>query len=82
MLTSLVEEGLGYSLLPPSSVRGEIDAKRLEAAPISGQPPMRELVIASPIDHPDSTATSVITELLRSETAACRSEGLWDIKLG
>ena len=76
VLTSLVEEGLGYS------VRGEIDAKRLEAAAISGQAPMRELVIASPIDHPDSTATSVITELLRSETAACRSEGLWDIKLG
>lgn len=82
VLTSLVEEGLGYSLLPPSSVRAEIDAKRLEAAAISGQAPMRELVIASPIDHPDSTATSVITELLRSETAACRSEGLWDIKLG
>lgn len=82
VLTSLVEEGLGYSLLPPSSVRAEIDARRLEAAAITGQPPMRELVIASPIDHPDSTATSVITELLRSETAACRSEGLWDIKLG
>jgi LysR family transcriptional regulator, nitrogen assimilation regulatory protein len=81
VLTSLVEEGLGYSLLPPSSVRGEIDAKRLEAATITGQAPMRELVIASPVDHPDSTATSVITELLRSETAACRSEGLWDIKL-
>ena len=82
VLTSLVEEGLGYSLLPPSSVRGEIDARRLEAATISGQAPMRELVIASPIDHPDSTATAVIAELLRSETAACRSEGLWDIKFG
>ena len=82
VLTSLVEEGLGYSLLPPSSVRSEIDARRLESATISGQAPMRELVIASPVDHPDSTATSVITDLLRSETSACRSEGLWDIKLG
>ena len=43
--------------------------------------PMRELVIASPLDHPDSTATGVITALLRSETGACREEGLWDIKL-
>jgi hypothetical protein len=42
---------------------------------------MRELLIASPLDHPDSTATSVITALLRSETGACRDEGLWDIKL-
>jgi len=81
VLTSLVEAGLGYTLLPPSSVRGEIRERRLETATISGQAPMRELLIASPLDHPDSTATSVITALLRSETAACRDEGFWDIKL-
>jgi DNA-binding transcriptional LysR family regulator len=81
VLTSLVEAGLGYTLLPPSSVRGEIRERRLETATISGQAPMRELLIASPLDHPDSTATSVITALLRSETVACRDEGLWGIKL-
>jgi DNA-binding transcriptional LysR family regulator len=81
VLTSLVEAGLGYTLLPPSSVRGEIRERRLETATISGQAPIRELLIASPLDHPDSTATSVITALLRSETAACRDEGFWDIKL-
>jgi DNA-binding transcriptional LysR family regulator len=81
VLTSLVEAGLGYTLLPPSSVRGEIRERRLETATVSGQAPMRELLIASPLDHPDSTATSVVTALLRSETAACRDEGLWDIKL-
>ncbi len=81
VLTSLVEAGLGYTLLPPSSVRGEIRERRLETATISGQAPMRELLIASPLDHPDSTATNVITALLRSETAACRDERLWDIKL-
>jgi hypothetical protein len=42
---------------------------------------MRDLVVASPIDHPGSTATAVITALLRAETSACRDEGLWDIKL-
>jgi LysR family nitrogen assimilation transcriptional regulator len=81
VLTSLVEAGLGYTLLPPSSVRGEIRERRLETAVITGQAPMRELLIASPLDHPDSTATSVITALLRSETSACRDEGQWDIKL-
>ena len=81
VLTSLVEVGLGYTLLPPSSVRGEIRERRLETAAVSGQAPMRELLIASPLDHPDSTATSVVTALLRSETAACRDERLWDIRL-
>jgi len=81
VLTSLVEEGLGYTLLPPSSVRNEVRERRLETAGISGQAPMRDLVVASPIDHPVSTATAVITALLRAETSACRDEGLWDIKL-
>jgi LysR family transcriptional regulator, nitrogen assimilation regulatory protein len=81
VLTSLVEAGLGYTLLPPSSVRAEIREKRLEIATVTGQVPMRELLIASPMDNPDSTATSVITALLRNETGACRDEGLWDIKL-
>src|SRR5215470_7557827 len=65
VLTSLVEEGLGYTLLPPSSVRSEVREKRLEIAAIAKQAPMRELVVASPVDHPGSTATAVITSLLR-----------------
>lgn len=81
VLTSLVEEGLGYTLLPPSSVGSEVRERRLETAAIAKQGPMRELVIASPIDHPGSSATAAITALLRSETSACRDEGLWDIRL-
>jgi LysR family nitrogen assimilation transcriptional regulator len=42
---------------------------------------MRELTIASPIDRPLSTATALITDLLRNEIKACRDEGLWDINL-
>ncbi len=81
VLTSLVEEGLGYTLLPPSSVRNEVRERRLETAAISRQAAIRELIIASPIDHPGSAATTAITALLRSETSACRDEGLWDIKI-
>ena len=29
---SLMEEGLGYTLLPPSAIRTEVAAKRLEMA--------------------------------------------------
>src|SRR6266446_4958400 len=42
VLTSLVEEGLGYALLPPSSVRQEVADGRLEIATISKPAPMRE----------------------------------------
>jgi len=81
VLTSLVEEGLGYSLLPPSSVRNEVADGRLEAAAIANPAPMRELTLASPIDHPGSTAITLVSELLRDELVACREEGLWDIRL-
>ena len=81
VLTSLVEEGLGYTLLPPSSVRNEVADGRLEAAAIAKPAPMRELTLASPIDHPGSTAITLVSELLRDELIACREEGLWDIKL-
>jgi len=81
VLTSLVEEGLGYTLLPPSSVRNEVAGGRLETAAISKPAPMRELTLASPIDHPGSTAIALITELIRDELSASREDGLWDIKL-
>jgi DNA-binding transcriptional LysR family regulator len=80
VLTSLVEEGLGFALLPPSSVRSEVAEGRLKVAAIS-RPMTRELIVASPIDRPASTATIAITALLRNEIAACRQLGLWDIKL-
>jgi LysR family transcriptional regulator, nitrogen assimilation regulatory protein len=80
VLTSLVEEGLGFALLPPSSVHGEVADGRLETAAVS-KPMTRELIVASPIDRPVSTATVAVTALLREEVATCRKEGVWDIKL-
>src|ERR1700754_3550868 len=65
VLTSLVEEGLGYALLPPSSLRAEVADGRLEVATIAKPAPMRELTIASPIEHPGSTAITLVTDLLR-----------------
>ena len=80
VLTSLVEEGLGFALLPPSSVHAEVAGGRLETAAIS-KPMTRELIVASPIDRSVSTATIAVTALLREEVAACRKDGVWDIKL-
>ncbi|MCK1474013.1 LysR family transcriptional regulator [Bradyrhizobium sp. 197] len=80
VLTSLVEEGLGFALLPPSSVHGEVADGRLETAVVS-KPMTRELIFASPIDRPVSTASLAVTALLREEVTACRKDGVWDIKL-
>ena len=80
VLTSLVAEGLGFALLPPSSVHEEVAAGQLETAAVS-KPMTRELIFASPIDRPASTASLAVTALLRDEVAACRKDGLWDIKL-
>ncbi|MDE2377348.1 LysR substrate-binding domain-containing protein [Bradyrhizobium sp.] len=80
VLTSLVEEGLGFALLPPSSVHAEVADGRLEIAAVS-KPMSRELIVASPIDRPVSMATTAITALLREDIATLRKEGIWDIKL-
>ena len=80
VLTSLVEEGLGFALLPPSSVHDEVAEGRLETTAVS-KPMTRELIFASPIDRPVSTASLAVTTLLREEVAACRKDGVWDIKL-
>ena len=49
---SLMEQGLGYTLLPPSAIRAEVAAKRLEMAALVSPSVSRELILASPIAHP------------------------------
>ena len=66
MLTSLVEEGLGFALLPPSSVHGEVADGPAGDGRVS-KPMTRELIFASPIDRPVSTASVAVTALLREE---------------
>ena len=49
---SLMEEGLGYTLLPASAIRAELAAKRLEMAALVNPQVTRELILASPVAHP------------------------------
>jgi LysR family transcriptional regulator, nitrogen assimilation regulatory protein len=81
VLTSIVEEGLGFTLLPPSAVRIEVAEGRLEAAPIVKPTMTRELILASPGDRQPSIATVAIAALLRKEILGLRAEGLWDIRM-
>jgi LysR family nitrogen assimilation transcriptional regulator len=78
---SLMEEGLGYTLLPASAIRAELAAGRLEMAALANPVISRELILASPIEHPASIATAAIAELIVAEIAQLAKEGLWKIRM-
>lgn len=78
---SLMEEGLGYTLLPASAIRAELAAKRLEMAALVNPSIVRELVLASPIERPSSIATGTISALIVSEIENLSREGLWKIRM-
>jgi len=77
---SLMEEGLGYTLLPPSAIRAELAARRLEMAALVPSV-SRELILASPIDRSTSIATTTISTLIMSEIEQLSKQGLWKIKM-
>ncbi|MDB5633238.1 MAG: transcriptional regulator [Tardiphaga sp.] len=81
VLTSIVEEGIGFTLLPPSAVRNEVAEGRLEAVPISRPAITRELILASPADRQPSVATTTISALIRKEIESLSNEGLWNIRM-
>lgn len=78
---SLMEEGLGYTLLPASAIRAELAAKRLEMAVLVNPTVSRELVIASPAASPPSVATAAVSTAIVSEIEELSRRGLWKIKL-
>jgi LysR family transcriptional regulator, nitrogen assimilation regulatory protein len=78
---SLMEQGLGYTLLPPSAIRAELAAKRIEMAALVSPSVSRELILASPIAHPSSIATTTIATLIMSEIQQLSKEGLWKINM-
>lgn len=81
ILTSFVEEGLGFTVLPPSAIRHEIAQGRLEAAPIVKPALTRELILAAPADRPPSIATATISALIRKEIQGLVDDGLWNIRM-
>ncbi|MDB5549852.1 MAG: transcriptional regulator [Tardiphaga sp.] len=80
VLTSIVEEGIGFTLLPPSAVRNEVAEGRLETAVIARPAITRELILARPADRQPSVATNAISNLIRAEIASLVDDGLWNIR--
>ncbi len=81
VLTSLVEEGLGYTVLPPSAIRLEVEAGRLETAAIVRPAITRELILAAAPGHAASVASAAISAVLLSEIARLVGAGHWAMRL-
>ncbi len=73
----VVENGQGYTVLPPSAIVRELRHGRLEAAPITAPRLPRELVLAFPTGRAPSLATESIAGLIRAEVAAVGKDGHW-----
>ena len=78
---SLIEEGLGYTLLPASAIRAELAAKRLEIAVLVDPTISRELILASPMATPASIATSAVSTVIMSEIGQMSRKGYWKIRM-
>jgi LysR family nitrogen assimilation transcriptional regulator len=78
---SLMEEGLGYTLLPASAIRAELAAQRLEMAELVNPSVARELILAAPTERPSSIASSAISSLIIAEIQQLSKEGLWKIRM-
>ena len=78
---SLMEEGIGYTLLPASAIRAELAAKRLEMAVLVNPTISRELVLGSPVATPPTVATTAVSTVIMSEIGQMSRQGCWKIKM-
>lgn len=79
VLTNIVEEGIGYTILPPSAIHAEIRQGTLEIAAFAPPSITREVVLASATAKPVSVASAAVAELVRAEIAALVREGRWQL---
>ncbi|MET7244019.1 LysR substrate-binding domain-containing protein [Methylobacterium sp. EM32] len=77
VLTNIVEEGIGYTILPPSAIHAELQQGRLESATFAAPGIAREVVLASATAKPASIASAAVAGLVRTEIAALVREGRW-----
>ena len=78
---SLMEEGLGYTLLPASAIRAELATRRLEMAALVNPTVSRELVLASPAAGMPSIATAAVSAAILSEIRQLSRKGYWKIRM-
>lgn len=80
LMKELVESGLGYAMLPLSSISRDVEAGRLQWVPIQRPTVRRHLVLAT---RPGITsrASQTLVRMLRAEIAALVRDGQWSAQL-
>jgi DNA-binding transcriptional LysR family regulator len=81
VLNDLVEQGLGYTVLPLSAISREREARRLKFAPLIQPKVTRRLVLGLPPDGVASRATKTVIGLVRREIRDLTRSGAWPAKL-
>lgn len=80
VLTDLVANGLGYTVLPLSAISREVTAGLLNYAPLIQPTVTRQLVLGLP-DGVASRATQTVIGLVREEISALARAGAWPATL-
>jgi LysR family nitrogen assimilation transcriptional regulator len=81
VLKDLVENGLGYTAPPMSSISRECRDGRLQSAPLVQPKVTRQLILCLPTDRTSSRATMTVTRLAREGIAKPGDAGDWQARL-
>lgn len=77
-IKGLVEEGIGYSVLPYNSIARDVQSERLLAWPITQPEIKRSVHLAHPVDRPLSHAVSSVHALCRTTLLNLVVKGKWN----
>lgn len=77
-IKGLVEEGVGYSILPYNAIARDVQSGRLLAWPITKPSIKRSVHLAHPVDRPLSHAVSSVQALCRSTLLNLVATGKWN----
>lgn len=77
-IKGLVEEGIGYSILPYNSIAREVQGGRLLAWPIVNPELNRSVHLVHPVDRPLSNAVSSVEGLCRTTLLNLVATGKWN----
>jgi LysR family nitrogen assimilation transcriptional regulator len=77
-MLSLVERGVGYTILSYSSVHHLVADKRIRYWRIENPSIHRELLLATSSQRPTTTAIRALTSQIRSEVKELQKQGIWE----
>ncbi|WP_428390997.1 LysR family transcriptional regulator [Lichenicoccus sp.] len=80
-MVALVEAGIGFTVLPYASVKGEMQAGRLKCWPIHEPTIARRLVVATSTARPLTGMARTMVSMVRQEVSRLVAEGYWEMTL-